>query len=205
MCRELSLCAGFEKILTVSNGEALQFRKHGFDAHVVGHAVTIAPGEAAWATRQDILFVGTILGDSFPNADAVFWFLEQVWPELRRRLPWSRFIIVGLNHSERLNSRPLAERVVITGAVDDLTPFYSSARVFVAPTRVSSGIPLKVIEAAGSGVPVVATTQLVSQLGWDSPREILARMVVRSLRTPVLPCVPMRGAGNFSVRRRWPE
>jgi len=173
VCRELSLCAGFKKILTVSKGEASQFRKHGFDAHVVGHAVTIAPGEEAWATRQDILFVGSILDDRYPNADAVCWFLEQVWPELSRRLPWSRFIIAGRNHSERLNSRPLAERVVITGAVDDLTPLYRSARMFVAPTRVSSGIPLKVIEAAGSGVPVVATTQLISQLGWESPREIL--------------------------------
>ncbi len=171
--RELSLCAGFKKILTVSNGEAAQFRKHGFDAHVVGHAVDIVPGEEAWATRQDILFVGAILDDGYPNADAVFWFLDQVWPELRRRLPWSRFIIAGPNRSERLNSRPLAERVVLTGAVDDLTPFYGSARAFVAPTRVSSGIPLKVIEAAGRGVPVVATTQLIAQLGWDSPREIL--------------------------------
>ncbi len=171
--RELSLCAGFKKILTVSDGEAAQFRKYGFDAHVVGHAVEIAPAEEAWATRQDILFVGALLDDGYPNADAVFWFLDQVWPELRRRLPWSRFIIAGPNRSERLNSRPLAERVVMTGAVDDLTPFYRSARVFVAPTRVSSGIPLKVIEAAGRGVPVVATTQLIAQLGWDSPREIL--------------------------------
>jgi glycosyltransferase involved in cell wall biosynthesis len=101
------------------------------------------------------------------------WFLEHVWPELRRRLPSARFIIAGLNCWPQLIDQPPPERVVITGMVDDLTPFYNNARVFVAPTRASSGIPLKVIEAAGRGVPVVASSLLVSQLGWDSPREIL--------------------------------
>ena len=172
--RELSLCAGFERILTVSKEEALQFAKHGLDTYLVGDAVTISPCEAAWATRQDILFVGPIHADVTPNALAVFWFLDQVWPEFHRRLPWARFVIVGLNSSPRLNSQPLPERVVVTGAVDDITPFYNSARVFVAPTRAAAGIPLKVIEAAGRGVPVVATPLLVSQLRWNSPAEILA-------------------------------
>ena len=171
--RELSLCVGFERILTVSKEETLQFAGHGLDAYVVGHAVTIAPCEAAWATRQDILFVGPIYADN-SNALAVYWFLDRVWPELHRRLPWARFVIVGLNRSPRLNSQPLPERVVLAGAVDDLTPFYNSACVFVAPTRASAGIPLKVVEAAGRGVPVVATPLLVSQLGWNSPAEILA-------------------------------
>jgi GT2 family glycosyltransferase/glycosyltransferase involved in cell wall biosynthesis len=173
VARELASCAGFQKVLAVSREEAACFAEHGFHAELVGHAATIAPGETAWAERQDILFVGTIAGDGVPNADAVSWFLNEVWPELHRRLPWSRFVIAGLNRSRRLNSQPLAEGVVVTGAVDDLTPLYNRARIFVAPTRASSGIPLKVIEAAGMGLPVVATPLLISQLGWDTPREIL--------------------------------
>ena len=49
------------------------------------------------------------------------------------------FLIVGPNCSPRLNSQSLPERVVVTGAVDDLTPFYDSARVFVAPTQAGGG------------------------------------------------------------------
>ena len=58
--------------------------------------------------------------------------------------------------------------------VDDLTPFYDDARVFVAPTRYAAGISLKVIEAAARGVPVVCTRLVADQLGWESGVDLLA-------------------------------
>jgi glycosyltransferase involved in cell wall biosynthesis len=42
--------------------------------------------------------------------------------------------------------------------VDDVTPFYHSARVVVAPLRFGSGIKTKVLEAMAFGRPVVTTT-----------------------------------------------
>jgi glycosyltransferase involved in cell wall biosynthesis len=110
--------------------------------------------------------------DSGPNYDSVMWFLEKVWPGLARRFPTARFVVAGLNRSKRLTEEPLPERVVVTRRLPDLSPVYSAARVFVAPTRASSGIPLKIIEAAGYGVPVVATSLLAGQLSWKVPTEI---------------------------------
>jgi glycosyltransferase involved in cell wall biosynthesis len=120
------------------------------------------------------LFAGAIHGDGGSNYESVTWFLDTIWPELARRLPQSRFIIAGLNHSKRLTEEPLPERVTVTKEMEDLSPVYTSARVFVASTRASAGIPLKIIEAAGRGVPVVATSLLVGQLTWRSPDEIIA-------------------------------
>ncbi len=57
--------------------------------------------------------------------------------------------------------------------VDDLTALYEDARVFVAPTRYSAGISLKVIEAAARGVPIVCTPLVSRQLGWISGEELL--------------------------------
>jgi glycosyltransferase involved in cell wall biosynthesis len=48
----------------------------------------------------------------------------------------------------------------------DLTSLYDAARVFIAPTRYSAGIPHKIHEAAARGIPVVATPLLAQQLGW---------------------------------------
>jgi glycosyltransferase involved in cell wall biosynthesis len=45
--------------------------------------------------------------------------------------------------------------------------------VFVAPTRYSAGISLKVIEAAARGVPIVCTPLVAAQLGWASGEELL--------------------------------
>jgi glycosyltransferase involved in cell wall biosynthesis len=57
--------------------------------------------------------------------------------------------------------------------VDDLTPLYDAARVFVAPTRYSAGISLKVVEAAARGVPVVCTPAVAEQLGWRPGIDLL--------------------------------
>jgi len=57
--------------------------------------------------------------------------------------------------------------------VDDLTPLYDDARVFVAPTRYAAGISLKIIEAAARGVPIVCTTLVAQQLGWTGGIDVL--------------------------------
>ncbi len=80
--------------------------------------------------------------------------------------------IVGANVSERV--RALAGgHVTVRSDVLDLTPLYASARVFVAPTRVSAGVPLKLYEAAAYGVPIVCTPQLARQLGWQAGRDVM--------------------------------
>jgi GT2 family glycosyltransferase len=172
--RELDLCRGVARVLTVSAGEAELFRARGFAPHVVGHAIQPIVSPTTWEARTDFVFVGAIHGDGGPNFDAVVWFLEHVWAALAARCPGARFVIGGLNESRRLAAGAVPAGVVVTGALDDLAPVYDRARVFVAPTRASAGIPLKVVEAAGRGVPVVATPLLVGQLGWCSPSEIVS-------------------------------
>ena len=46
--------------------------------------------------------------------------------------------------------------------------------MFVAPARFAAGIPYKVHEAASAGLPVVATSLLCRQLGWEPGRDLLA-------------------------------
>ncbi|RYD24286.1 MAG: glycosyltransferase, partial [Lysobacteraceae bacterium] len=71
--------------------------------------------------------------------------------------------IVGLFDCPDLDQL-VSERVVRHGVVEDLAPLYDRCRVFIAPTRYAAGIPLKVIEAMGRGIPCVATPLLAEQL-----------------------------------------
>ena len=65
------------------------------------------------------------------------------------------------------------DSIQFLGKVDDLTPLYNRARLFIAPTRFSAGISLKVCDAAANGLPVVATSLVGRQLGWKNERELL--------------------------------
>ena len=91
-----------------------------------------------------------------PNADAVRWFVAEVWPEVRRRLPGSTFRIVGRG-GEVVAELAAVEGVEVRGEVEDLAPELASADVSVVPIRTGSGTRLKVAEALANGLPTVST------------------------------------------------
>jgi glycosyltransferase involved in cell wall biosynthesis len=81
-------------------------------------------------------------------------------------------IIAGVMHpgvEEQLDRKS----VQIKGVVKDLAGLYDECRLFVAPTRFSAGVPLKIYEASAHGLPVVATTLAGSQLGWQDGEDLL--------------------------------
>jgi glycosyltransferase involved in cell wall biosynthesis len=171
--RELALARGVRRIMTVSAEEAAVFQKHGVnDISIVSHAVEVTPPLKSFRERSGILFVGAIHGDGGPNYDAAEWFCREILPRLRALGVPDNFYIVGYNRTHGLHQYKHLG-VEIIGEVDDLREWYERSRVFVAPTRFSAGIPLKVIEALANGLPAVATTLLLGQLGWVSPEPVL--------------------------------
>ena len=171
---EIGLTETTAIVTTVNEQEADIFRGGGCkDVRVLGLGVTPSPIAAGFAGRRDILFVGSLDEDEAPNADAVIWFAEEIMPLLDRRLGnGPRFLLAGRCAAPRV--RALAsERVQVLGLVDDLTPLYARARLFVAPNRFAAGLPLKVQEAVSRGLPVVATELLGRQLGWTNGAELL--------------------------------
>jgi hypothetical protein len=57
--------------------------------------------------------------------------------------------------------------------VEELAPALAQARVLVVPTRFGAGIPHKVHQAAMLGIPMVVTSLIAGQLGWQKGQEIL--------------------------------
>ena len=116
-------------------------------------AVTRRNPEAA-ALKSELLFVGSM--DYFANVDAVSAFVHGPWPEIAKRHSRLTFVIVGRNPPREVKQLE-SDRVRVTGMVEDVRPFYSSALAVVVPLRIGSGTRLKILEAMAAGVPVVAT------------------------------------------------
>ena len=104
--------------------------------------------------REGLLFVGNF--NHRPNVDGVRWFVNEVLPIVWKNIPDVSLNIVGNNPPPDLVS-PESEKVVLTGYVKDLTPYLNTARVSVAPLLYGGGVKGKVLEAMGSGLPVVTT------------------------------------------------
>lgn len=173
---ELDLCQGVDGVLAVSKRDASWFRRATTaPVALVAHSQptrSTAPGPTG---RAGLLFVGALVPDT-PNEDGLLWFIQQVMPRLRRHCPNGDgpvLNIVGTCRSPRLAALAGPD-IRLLGRVEDLTACYDAARAFIAPVRFAGGVPIKVIEAAGHGVPVVASALLFRQLGWASGSQGLA-------------------------------
>ncbi|HEX2032409.1 MAG TPA: glycosyltransferase [Actinomycetota bacterium] len=173
---ETGVAARADRVASVSAAEARAFREAGVgEVHILPHAVEPRPTSAAFRVRSAFLFVGRLSEDLSPNADGLRWFVDEVWPGIRSELGDVELLVAG--RASPTLSGIARDGVRLLGAVDDLTPLYEAARVFVAPLRFAAGIPLKILEAASFGVPVVTTDLLRGQLGWTHGRELLSAPV----------------------------
>lgn len=171
---ELKLAQNADTIIAVSEQERQHFLQAGFDSvTTLGHTVALTPTAATFEERTGILFVGAIHDEKSPNADSLFWFVQEVLPRIQDQLGEDiRFAIAGFNKSQKLLSLQ-SDSVQILGKVEQLWELYNSSRIFVAPTRFAAGIPFKVHHAAAHGLPIVTTSLIAHQLGWQDRTEVL--------------------------------
>jgi polysaccharide biosynthesis protein PslH len=104
---------------------------------------------------KTVLFFGAI--DYYPNIDGLLFFLDEVLPRIRSRVPGALLRIVGRRPPEVILSRR-GPGVEVTGAVDDVRPYLERAAVVVVPLRIGGGTRLKIVEAMAMGKAVVSTS-----------------------------------------------
>jgi O-antigen biosynthesis protein len=170
---ELDLTRGAAAVLAVSERERMLFAAANIpNVSVLAHAVRTAPTATPFGRRRTILFVGAFSPGS-PNEDAVQYFCREVLPALRGLAGCDAPVVIAGARMPPSLEVPGDASVSWRSDVEDLTSLYNEARVFVAPTRFAAGIPLKVIEAAARGVPIVGSPLVASQLGWLEGDDLL--------------------------------
>jgi glycosyltransferase involved in cell wall biosynthesis len=134
-------------------------------AAIGGNNVTVLPNgvQEAYLNRHQsvdcvrgrIVFLGRM--DYYPNVDAVRYFADEVFPQIRDNMGAASFMIVGSNPSEEVLTLGARDGINVTGFVDEPAEYLESATVVVAPMRYGTGIQNKVLEAMALGKPVVTT------------------------------------------------
>ena len=115
--------------------------------------------EEDFAKREGLLFVGGFAHP--PNADAVLWFVREVFPLIRKALGKVNFYVVGSRVTDEIQALHSPEQgVIIRGFVSDeeLAALYQSCRIVAVPLRYGAGVKGKVVEALYHGAPVVTTS-----------------------------------------------
>ena len=155
---ELKWCNQQDVLLTTSRRDAEVFRKDG-----VKVPIEVVPNgvDAAYFHPSDdpvephsIVFTGAM--HYTPNYDGIEWFVREVLPKIRDKVPQVKFYVVGKDPPPHVRAMG-NDHVVVTGSVDDVRPFVYRSAVYVVPLRIGGGTRLKVCEAMAMKKPMVST------------------------------------------------
>ena len=148
---------------------------------------TAVPRPAGTArAAANLVFLGSA---SLPNLDGLRWFLEQVWPRLRRQRPDLTLDLLG---DGALALNPLPEAVYRHGVVPNLAPALHRASLAIAPLRAGSGLKIKLLDYARHGLTTIASPAALDGLAADQASPFIAaataaeftRAITTHLTTP---------------------
>ncbi|MCX6631564.1 MAG: glycosyltransferase, partial [Candidatus Solibacter sp.] len=148
------------------------------DAEMVGVPSTVIPNgvdleryrAVPEAPGERLLFIGSFR--HFPNVAAYRFFTEEVWPLLRHKFPeMSLTVVCGADYLTYWRAftdspEPVPDpRICLLGFVSDVRPLYVESNLVLAPTTVSAGTNVKVLEAMAMERAVVSTPSGCAGLG----------------------------------------
>jgi glycosyltransferase involved in cell wall biosynthesis len=128
------------------------------------------PSAAAYSA--DIVFCGSM--DWLPNTDAVLYFMAEILPLIRARIPGATFTIAGRSpEGSVVKAAQAIPGVNVTGKVDDMRPYLWGAKISIVPIRIGGGTRLKIYECFAAGLATVSTTVGAEGLRYTVNADIL--------------------------------
>lgn len=171
--KELQLIRSCDVTLVVSpvEQELLAREAPGARVEVLSNVHEVFGRRRGFAERADMMFVGGFQHP--PNIDAATWFVQDIFPRVRERLPGARFHIIGSRASVAVEALGNEDGVVFHGFVADLEPMLDGIRLAVAPLRYGAGVKGKVNMSMSYGQPVIATPIAVEGMYAEAGRDVL--------------------------------
>ena len=120
--------------------------------------------------EYDIVFVGNL--GYVPNIEAAEFLVSKIMPLVWNRFPNIKVCLAGARPHQRVQKLK-SERVVVTGWVNDIRPYYAKGRIFVAPIFSGMGQQNKILEAMAMERPCITTTIVDKAIGAGAAQALL--------------------------------
>ncbi|HLG97667.1 MAG TPA: glycosyltransferase [Bryobacteraceae bacterium] len=158
---EREVCRAVRRIVAVSDQDAEMMRREYGAGDVrpvpTGVDVDFFSRPPDFDGGPSLLFAGSM--DWMPNADGVHWFVSEVLPRIRKRLPGCTLTLAGRRPGRSVRSLAAKDPAIrVTGTVPDIRPYLWESSVAIVPLRIGGGTRLKIFEAMAAALSVVSTT-----------------------------------------------
>jgi glycosyltransferase involved in cell wall biosynthesis len=125
------------------------------------------------ADSRNLLTMGTLYYP--PNADGIRWFVGEVFPLIRSKVPELTLTIIGKNPPSDFLKLAEDKRngIRVTGFVPELDPYFAESALAVIPVRAGGGMRVRILEAFARAIPVVTTTVGLEGIDAQPGRDVL--------------------------------
>lgn len=139
----------------------------------IANALPVPKAALTVSTAPVLLFVGSV--GHPPNFEAAERMVTKVFPLIRAARPDARLILAGSGTENLPSRRASPQGVEYLGFVPDIAAVYAETRIFVCPMLNGGGTRIKLIDAAGHGLPIVSTRMGAEGLAFVDGDEIVLR------------------------------
>ena len=155
-------------VVAVSSDEDRRYLKLPSPVHVIPNGFESSGMEPVRrvGVPPRIGFIGGL--DYEPNADAVRWFVERSWSEIKRQNPGTQLRIVGRQNDWLMNLQD--KDVQALGYVPDAAEEIATWSAMIVPIRQGAGTRVKIAEGLSRKVPIVTTS--LGRYGYDLQSEV---------------------------------
>ncbi len=156
---ELNAMRSVDGIVAISSEDAKKYEELGLQKPLITVPFGVDPEKyipvnGGINEEINLFHIGAM--DWAPNVEGIYWFLEEIWPEVLRMCPSTQLHLAGRNMPEILLNSEYSN-VHIYGEVKDAYSFMSAYDVMVVPLLSAGGMRVKIIEAMALGKTVLST------------------------------------------------
>ena len=158
---EAGLLASFPFITIISEKDRLLLPSNPGKVLVVPNGV-LCNNFSQSEKKIDLLFTGNL--SYIPNVIAATFLCQKIVPLLKSNFPFLRVVLAGASPGKKISSFS-DNNITILADVVNMTPLRQSARIFVAPMFLNTGIQNKILEAMAFKIPVITTPEAAEAIG----------------------------------------
>jgi glycosyltransferase involved in cell wall biosynthesis len=139
-----------ETLLRISPGSKVTVVPNGVDPEYFKKTI-----DAVESNR--LIYVGGMTW--FPNYDAMLYFIDHIWPLIKKEVPDAKLTHIGRQTSNEFARKAESDPALrFLGFVDDIRPEMSRSAVYIVPLRIGGGTRLKILDAMSMGKAIVSTS-----------------------------------------------
>lgn len=176
---EQNLYKTVNAVLTCSDKDLDEFKKMNrniLDGIVIPNGVHLEDiyydGGVQLDVPEYIVFCGSLGYE--PNTEGLDWFYKSIWPKVKEMFPALTLLVLGSGKlPAHLLYMAVDKSLLFTGTVEDVKLWYNKASIAIAPLKSGSGTRLKILEAMGLGLPVIATSKGAEGIDYQEGENII--------------------------------